>query len=78
MIVLVIKMDDKSVNFSETRYNEIEVKMRSYLKNIGYNPDKIQMIAISRFYGDNMLKHSPNMPQIKGNMLFDSLGTPEI
>jgi elongation factor 1-alpha len=30
MIVLVNKMNDKSVNFSETRYHEIEVKMSSY------------------------------------------------
>jgi translation elongation factor EF-1alpha len=41
MIVLVNKMDDKSVNFSEARYNEIVGEMRNYLKKIGYNPDKI-------------------------------------
>ncbi|KAA6318038.1 MAG: putative Elongation factor 1-alpha, partial [Streblomastix strix] len=69
MIVLVNKMDDKSVNFSEARYNEIVGEMRSYLKKIGYNPDKIQMIPISGFCGDNMLEHSPNMPWFKGNTL---------
>jgi elongation factor 1-alpha len=72
------KMDDKSVNFSEARYNEIVGEMRTYLKKIGYNPDKIQMIPISGFCGDNMLEHSPNMPWFKGNTLFDSLDSLEI
>ncbi|KAA6354229.1 MAG: putative translation elongation factor-1 alpha, partial [Streblomastix strix] len=40
MIVLINKMDDKSVNLSDARYNEIVGEMRSYLKKIGYNPDK--------------------------------------
>jgi elongation factor 1-alpha len=48
MIVLVNKMDDMSVNFSEARYNEIVGEMRSYVKKIGYNPDKIQMIPNQR------------------------------
>ncbi|KAA6312902.1 MAG: putative translation elongation factor-1 alpha, partial [Streblomastix strix] len=52
--------------------------MRSYLKKIGYNPDKIQMIPISGFCGDNMLEHSPNMPWFKGNTLFESLDSLEI
>ncbi|KAA6377828.1 MAG: putative Elongation factor 1-alpha 1 [Streblomastix strix] len=78
MIVLVKKMDDKSVNFSEERYNEIVGEMRSYLKKIRYNPDKILMVPISGFFGDSMLEHSPNMPWFKGNTLFESLDSLEI
>ncbi|KAA6356764.1 MAG: putative Elongation factor 1-alpha [Streblomastix strix] len=48
MIVLINKMYGKSVNFSEVRYKEIVGEMRSYVKKIGYNPDKIQMIPNQR------------------------------
>ncbi|KAA6364914.1 MAG: putative translation elongation factor-1 alpha [Streblomastix strix] len=61
LIVLVNKMDDKSVNFSEARYVEITWEIKNYLKKIGYNHDKIQMIPISGFQSDNMLQASPNM-----------------
>ncbi|KAA6369691.1 MAG: putative Elongation factor 1-alpha [Streblomastix strix] len=47
LIVLVNKMDDKSVNFSEARYVEIIWEIKNYLKKIGNNSDKIQMIPIS-------------------------------
>ncbi|KAA6376080.1 MAG: hypothetical protein EZS28_028394 [Streblomastix strix] len=48
LIVVVKKMDDNSVIFSEAGYNEIVGEMRSYVKKIGYKPDKIQMIPNQR------------------------------
>ncbi|KAH7824304.1 putative Elongation factor 1-alpha [Monocercomonoides exilis] len=78
MIVLVNKMDDKSVNYSEARFNEIKGEMRNYLKKIGYNPDKIPVIPISGFQGDNMLERSANMPWYKGDILFDALDNLEV
>jgi elongation factor 1-alpha len=48
LIVVVKKMDDNSVIFSEARYNEIVGEMRSYVKKIGYKPDKIKMIPNQR------------------------------
>ena len=43
MICVVNKMDDKSVNWYEASYNEIKNKVSSFLKKIGYNPDKVPL-----------------------------------
>lgn len=73
MIVAVNKMDDKSVNWGEGRFNEIKKEMADYLKKIGYNPDKIPFIPISGWHGDNMLEASSNMPWYKGPTLIAAL-----
>jgi elongation factor 1-alpha len=73
MTVLVNKMDDKNVNFSEERFNEIKSEILVYLKKVGYNPDKIRCIPISGWTGDNITKPSPNMPWYKGHTLLESL-----
>ena len=62
MIVVVNKMDEKTVNWSQARYDEIKKEASSFLKKIGWNPQKINFIPISGFQGDNMLEPSPNMP----------------
>ena len=36
MICCVNKMDDKSVNYSEARYNEIKTEMTGFLTKVGY------------------------------------------
>jgi len=62
MIVVCNKMDDKTVNWSQARYEEIRKETSSFLKKIGWNPEKVQFIPISGWHGDNMLEPSPNMP----------------
>eukprot|EP00826_Nyctotherus_ovalis_P058809 TRINITY_DN811_c0_g1_i6.p1 TRINITY_DN811_c0_g1~~TRINITY_DN811_c0_g1_i6.p1 ORF type:complete len:469 (+),score=154.44 TRINITY_DN811_c0_g1_i6:269-1675(+) len=71
MIVLVNKMD--AAKWSEERYNDITKEVKSYLKNVGYNPDKIPFVPISGWLGDNMLEPSPNMPWYKGPTLIQAL-----
>ena len=66
MIVAINKMDDKSVNYSQKRYNEIKDELVTYLKKVGYNPAKIEFIPISGWVGDNMIDQSENMPWYKG------------
>jgi elongation factor 1-alpha len=73
MIVAINKMDDKSVNYGESRYLEIKKEVSDYLKKIGYNPDKIPFIPISGWMGDNMVEKSDNMPWYKGQCLIESL-----
>jgi len=73
MIVLVNKMDDKTVNFSEQRYNEIKDEVSSFIKKIGYNPEKVPFVPLSGWTGDNMLESSPNMPWWKGPTLIEAL-----
>jgi elongation factor 1-alpha len=73
MIVLVNKMDDKSVNFSESRFNEIKNEVSSFIKKIGYNPEQVPFVPISGFLGDNMLEKSTNMGWWKGPTLLEAL-----
>ncbi len=77
MIVLVNKMDDKSVNWSEARYNEIKNEVSNFLKKIGYNPEKIPFVPISGWLGDNMLEKSSNLPWYKGPTLLEALDSVE-
>jgi len=73
MIVVVNKMDDKSVNWSEARYNEIKNEVSNFIKKIGYNPEKIPFVPISGWLGDNMLEKSTNLPWYKGPTLIQAL-----
>jgi len=73
MIVCINKMDDKSVDYKEPRYNEIKTEVTTFLKKIGYNPEKIPFIPISGWNGDNMLEKSENLPWWKGPTLLEAL-----
>jgi len=73
MIVLINKMDDKSVNWSQDRYNEIQTEVSNFLKKIGYDPTKIPFVPISGWLGDNMLERSTNLPWYKGPTLLEAL-----
>ncbi len=73
MIVCVNKMDDKTVNWSKDRYEEISKELSEYLKKVGYNPAKVPIIPMSGFHGDNMLERSDNLPWYKGPTLLEAL-----
>jgi elongation factor 1-alpha len=73
MIVALNKMDDKTVNWSQSRYDEIVKEVSSFVKKIGYNPEKIPFVPISGWNGDNMLEKSANLPWYKGPTLLEAL-----
>jgi len=73
MIVAINKMDDKSVNWAQSRYDEIVKEVSSFVKKIGYNPEKIPFVPISGWHGDNMLEKSSNLPWYKGMTLLEAL-----
>jgi elongation factor 1-alpha len=73
MIVLVNKMDDKSVNWGKTRYDEIKVEVSDWLKKVGYKPETIPFVPISGWLGDNMLEKSKNLPWYDGPTLLEAL-----
>ncbi|RZC87860.1 hypothetical protein C5167_026981, partial [Papaver somniferum] len=47
--------------YSKARYDEIVKEVSSYLKKVGYNPDKLAFVPISGFEGDNMIERSTNL-----------------
>jgi elongation factor 1-alpha len=73
MICAINKMDDKSVNFGQDRYEEITKEVSNYVKKIGYNPEKIPFVPISGWNGDNMIERSDKMPWYKGPTLLEAL-----
>ncbi|KNH04279.1 elongation factor 1 alpha [Perkinsela sp. CCAP 1560/4] len=73
MIVAVNKMDDKSVNYAQARFEEIKKEVQLYLKKVGYNIDKVQFVPISGWMGDNMIEKSTNMSWYKGPTLLEAL-----
>jgi len=73
MIVAMNKMDDKTVKYAESRYNEIKAEVFQYLKKVGYKPMKIPFVPISGWEGDNMVDPSEKMPWYKGPYLLEAL-----
>ena len=66
-------MDATTPKYSKARYDEIVKEVSSYLKKVGYNPDKIPFVPISGFEGDNMIERSTNLDWYKGPTLLDAL-----
>jgi elongation factor 1-alpha len=73
MIVCTNKMDDKTVNWSKDRYEEIKKEVSEYLKKVGYQPEKVPFIPISGWFGDNMIEKSPNLSWYSGPTLIEAL-----
>ncbi|XP_061347073.1 elongation factor 1-alpha isoform X2 [Gastrolobium bilobum] len=73
MICCCNKMDATTPKYSKSRYDEIVKEVSSYLKKVGYNPDKIPFVPISGFEGDNMIERSTNLDWYKGPTLLDAL-----
>nr|KJB76560.1 hypothetical protein B456_012G094600 [Gossypium raimondii] len=54
---------------NKARYDEIVKEVSSYLKKVGYNPEKIPFVPISGFECDNMIERSTNLDWYKGPTL---------
>ncbi|KAJ3448470.1 g1 to s phase transition [Anaeramoeba flamelloides] len=55
LIVVVNKIDDKTVNYSEKRYLKIKQKIRPFLKRLGYDVEnRVKFCAISGFTGEGI------------------------
>jgi len=74
MLIAVNKMDDKAVNYGQTRFDEIKTEMIRILAGIGWFSGseeevkkEIPFVPISGWAGDNMIDVSPNMSWYKGN-----------
>ncbi|KAB7493688.1 Eukaryotic peptide chain release factor GTP-binding subunit ERF3A [Armadillidium nasatum] len=69
LIVLINKMDDSTVEWAESRYNECKEKLIPYLKKVGFNPNKdIMFMPCSGLNGTNLKEplESSICPWFKG------------
>ena len=52
LVVVVNKMDDPSVNWSQERFNEVLTKLTPFLKSCGYNTKKdVTFLPVSGLHG---------------------------
>ncbi|TLX95293.1 MAG: translation elongation factor EF-1 subunit alpha [Thaumarchaeota archaeon] len=70
LIVAINKMDDN--NYSEQAFKVAKDKAEKLLKAVGYKVETIQMIPISGWKGDNLVKKSTNMPWWTGKTLYEA------
>ncbi len=71
LAVLVNKMDD--VKYDEAKFNKVKEDATALLKQVGYKPDQVPVIAASGLKGDNIAKKSENMPWYKGPTVLEQL-----
>lgn len=73
IIVGINKMDHPSVNWGESRYNDIKREASEFLKKTGYNPEKIEFVPFSGWTGDNLIVKGDKMPWYKGPTLVEAI-----
>ncbi len=78
LTVAINKMDDPSVNWSQERFEECKKEVENLLKVIGFKVEKIPVVPISAWTGDNLLKPSEKMGWWKGPTLLQALDTFEV
>ncbi|XP_057310797.1 eukaryotic peptide chain release factor GTP-binding subunit ERF3A-like isoform X2 [Hydractinia symbiolongicarpus] len=54
LIILVNKMDDPTVEWAESRYQEVTSKLTPYLKKTGFKPSEMTFMPCSGFTGANL------------------------
>ncbi|MBL4933454.1 GTP-binding protein [Clostridium paridis] len=67
--VAVNKMD--LVDYSEERFNEIQVEFNEFLNNLNIYPEKY--IPISAFHGENIVKKSKKLSWYKDNAILEEM-----
>ncbi|KAJ6242876.1 translation factor [Anaeramoeba flamelloides] len=75
IIVLVNKMDDEDVQYSETIFCETKTDLIKLLKQAKYNPKKVSIIPTSGWEGENLVAKTKKMGWWKGQTLNEKLSS---
>ncbi|KAJ6234155.1 elongation factor 1-alpha 1 [Anaeramoeba flamelloides] len=78
VIVVVNKMDDKTVNYSETRFKEIRSELSKLMGVLGFNQNEVPFIPISGWKGENFYSAPTTMKWYKGETFLSSLESIQI
>jgi len=73
MIVAINKMDEKTVAYSQARYDEIKDEVSKFLTKVGYKGETVPFVPVSGWHGDNLIERSTNMNWYKGPILLEVL-----
>ena len=76
LLVVINKMDDPTVEYSQERFDECVEKLTPFLKGCGYNTKKdVIFVPISALTATNVLEKSPNLPWYDGPTFLSALDT---
>ncbi|MHA3891381.1 sulfate adenylyltransferase subunit CysN [Acinetobacter sp. GXMZU3951] len=76
IVVAINKMD--LVEFSETRFGEIQAEYQQFVAQLDRKPSNILFVPISALNGDNVVNASANTPWYQGQTLMSILESVEI
>ncbi len=71
LVVCVNKMD--AVDYKKEAYEYVKEELSKFLRQIGYNLEKVPFIPVSGLKGDNLVEKSPNIPWYDGPTLKEAL-----
>ena len=78
VIVAINKIDATKPAYDQKRYDEVKEEVSKLLKGVGYKMEKVQIIPLSAYKGDNTVKPSPNLAWYKGPTLLQALDMLEV
>ncbi|MCD6111522.1 MAG: translation elongation factor EF-1 subunit alpha [Thermoplasmata archaeon] len=78
LIVAINKMDATKPPYDEKRFNEVKEQVTQLLKLIGWDLNKVKILPVSAYMGDNVMKPSSNLGWWKGEALIDALNSLEV
>ncbi|MFQ5761922.1 MAG: translation elongation factor EF-1 subunit alpha [Candidatus Bathyarchaeia archaeon] len=73
IVVIVNKMDDATVEWSQARFEQVTTQLRTLLTTAGFDVGKTQFIPASGWKGDNLTRKSERMPWYAGSTLVEAL-----
>ena len=75
LIVVINKMDDPTVGWSEERYNECISKLSLFLKGVGYQKEDVVFMPVSGYTGEGLKERIPksHCPWYNGPSLLEYL-----
>ena len=76
LVVAMNKID--TVNYDEGKYNTLKAEIQKLLQSVGYKTDKIQIVPVSAWTGENVKNKSDKMGWWKGPTLLQVLDSFEV
>ncbi|XP_064652205.1 elongation factor 1-alpha-like [Lineus longissimus] len=74
IIVCVNKMDDKTVDHSQERFEKVKTSVQKHLRKINYKMEEVPFIPMSAWNGDNLTEKCANMAWWEGSQVIRTSG----
>ncbi|HUL39153.1 MAG TPA: elongation factor 1-alpha, partial [Methanomassiliicoccales archaeon] len=78
LIVAINKIDATKPAYDQKRFEEVKEEVTKLLKGVGYKMEKVTIVPLSAYKGDNATKPSDNLAWYKGPTLLQALDMLEV